>query len=254
MELPDFRCFADVERLEPGVLRLSPEESRHLAQVRRAGIGSEVMVLNGKGLRAWGRISGGEKKSVEVEIFRVETAERPTPELSLYVGGLKQAAWDEVLRYAGELGVNRLVWLQCDHAVAELKKERVGEKCQRWRDKLIQALKQCGNPWLPELEVLFSLEASLEASGKAVTRLAASLEGSPVELSEAWHGGADGGIAVWIGPEGDFSEREYLLLKERGVIPVSLGPRILRAETAVLATAAVLRLGGNGSGHQRMRS
>jgi len=243
MNLPDFRCFADVERLEPGEVPLSPEESRHLSQARRAGVGAEVMVLNGRGDRGRGELIRCDKKAAAVRIDSVERCAPSQPGLSLYAGGLKQAAWDEVLRYAGELGVDRLVWLQSDHAVAELKKDRVEEKRARWRDKLIQSLKQCGNPFLPELAVCFSVEESLaELVGEGV-RLVAALRGEPAPIGEALAGRGDGDLRVWIGPEGDFSERENGLFAAAGVRPVSLGPRILRAETAVLATAAVLRLG-----------
>jgi 16S rRNA (uracil1498-N3)-methyltransferase len=241
MTLPDFRCFADVERLEPGRLRLSPEESRHLSQVRRAGIGTDVMVLNGRGDRGVGEIAVCDKKAVEVEIGAVERVAPPEPELTLYVGGLKQAAWDEVLRYAGELGISRLVWLQSDHAVAELKKDRIEDKLARWREKLVQSLKQCGNPHLPELGVMFSLEESLHADG---ARFVASLCGTPVPAVTAFAEAGGQKVGVWIGPEGDFSAREYDLFAEAGVTAIDLGPRILRAETAVLATAALVRLGG----------
>ncbi|MCC5845072.1 MAG: 16S rRNA (uracil(1498)-N(3))-methyltransferase [Verrucomicrobia bacterium] len=243
MNLPDFRCFADVERLEPGELSLSPEESRHLSQVRRAGVGTDVMVLNGRGDRGGGELIRCEKKAAEVLIHSVERCAPSLPKLTLYVGGLKQAAWDEVLRYAGELGVDRLVWLQSDHAVAELKKDRVDEKCQRWRDKLIQSLKQCGNPWLPALAVCFSVDESLAGTEGEDGRLVAALCGDPPPIGGVLAGRGDGDLRVWIGPEGDYSEREYGLFAAAGVRPVSLGPRILRAETAVLATAAVLRLG-----------
>jgi 16S rRNA (uracil1498-N3)-methyltransferase len=245
MNLPDFRCFADVERLESGEVPLSPEESRHLSQARRAGLGAEVMVLNGRGDRGRGELIRGDKKAAAVRIDSVERCAPSQPGLTLYVGGLKQAAWDEVLRYAGELGVDRLVWLQSDHAVAELKKDRVEEKRARWRDKLIQSLKQCGNPFLPELAVCFSVEESLaetETEGEGV-RLVAALRGEPAPIGKALAARGEGDIRVWIGPEGDFSEREYGWFAAAGVRPVSLGPRILRAETAVLATAAVLRLG-----------
>lgn len=243
MHLPDLRCFADVERLEPGDLTLSPEESRHLSQARRAGTGAEVMVLNGRGDRGTGEVLRCGKKEVTVRIGSVERVPGVSPELTLLVGGLKQAAWDEVLRYSGELGVNHLVWLQSDHAVAELKKDKVEEKLTRWREKLIQALKQCGNPYLPGLSASFSVEKSLGGISGEAERFVAALCGNPVEVAEALGGGVGASACVWIGPEGDFSAREYEVFAEAGVRPIHLGPRILRAETAVLATAAVFRLG-----------
>lgn len=239
MNLPAFRCFAEVERLEPGEMPLSPEEARHLGPVRRAAPGDEVMVLNGRGDRAVGPLLLCTKKEAVVSIRSVERVEPPAPELTLCVGGLKQAAWDEVLRYCGELGVSRLVWLQSDHAVAELKKDRAEDKMRRWREKLIQSLKQCGNPFLPELAVCFSLEESLRTEG---ARFVASLVGNPVPAGAAFAGVRGAAVRIWIGPEGDFSAREYAAFAEAGVTPLDLGPRILRAETAALACAAGVRL------------
>lgn len=240
MDFPEFRCFAEVERLEPGDLVLSLEESRHLLQARRAVSGTEVMILNGRGDRATGTLSHCGKKEAVISVRQVGRIPPPAPSLTLFVGGLKQSAWDEVLRYAGELGVNRLVWLQSDYAVAELKEDRIADKKRRWRDKMIQSLKQCGNPHLPEVSVCFSLEESLRVGG---SRFVAALYGNPAPASEALSASRGADLHIWIGPEGDFSPREYALLAEAGVSPMSLGPRILRAETAVLAIATLVRMG-----------
>lgn len=244
MRLPDFRCFAEVPRLEAGRVVLSEEESRHLGQVRRAGVGTEVMVLNGCGDRGVGEVAVCGKRGVEVEIVEVERVAAAVPRLTLWVGGLKQGGWDEVLRYAGELGVDGLVWVQSDHAVADVKRDRAEEKLRRWREKLVQALKQCGNAWMPALAVAGSVEESVGRAGAGAGRFVASLEGEPPPLAEGVRGcGGAEAVQVWIGPEGDFSEREYALLREAGVVAAGLGPRILRAETAVLAAAALVRLG-----------
>jgi len=235
----DFRCFVDVPELRKGPLELSEEEARHLAQVRRAEAGGSVTVLNGRGQSALAEIAVLSKRAVSLELLEICSHPAPAPEITLCIGGLKQAAWDELLRHAVELGLNRLVWVGSDHAVADVKAGRAENKLRRWRERLIQACKQSANPWLPEISVLDSVEQTLREA-PAVRRLVASLHGNRRGAGELLDSGES--LQIWVGPEGDFSTREYEALEQAGTIPVTLGPRILRAETAALALLARIRL------------
>lgn len=237
-----YRCFADEATLRPGGLTLSEEEARHLSAVRRVNAGDEVDVFNGRGQTARGTVLRAGKRDVVLCLGEPVTHPRPDPDITLVIGGLKQSAWDEMLRHAVELGVNRILRVQTDHTVAEVREGKSQAKLARWRERTLQAVKQSANPWLPELEMAASTADAYAALGAETVQFVAALSGEatpPLPLSPAE---AASPLALWVGPEGDFSQSELEFLRERGVRFVTLGPRILRAETAALSWIAALRL------------
>ncbi|MCC5849677.1 MAG: 16S rRNA (uracil(1498)-N(3))-methyltransferase [Verrucomicrobia bacterium] len=238
---PAYRCFVDTPDLRAGSLTLDQAESLHLVKVRRAGPGEEVAVLNGHGQVGVARLVSAGKRDVVLEVERVETLPPPVPEITLAIGGLKQAAWDELLRHAVELGVNRIVRVQSDHAVADVQAGKEEAKLSRWREKMVQALKQSANPWMPELVIADSVGRALERLPAANLQVVGAFSATATIRTEV-NQAPPGAITLWVGPEGDFSDSELSRLREAGARLVSLGPRILRAETAALAMVAAVRL------------
>jgi 16S rRNA (uracil1498-N3)-methyltransferase len=236
------RCFADFDETQSGDLQLSPEEGRHLTRVRRVGTGSRICVLNGRGCVASGTVQHVERHEVWLTISKVETYPEPTPELTLVTGALKQAAWDGLLKQAVELGVNRIIRVQCERSVSELKSGKEDIKLQRWAGCLVEGCKQSGNPWIPELEVAGTIESAVTMVSNAEMQLLASLEGEVTPLSKQLSDPLPSRIAIWVGPEGDFTLQEQEMIRSGGGTAISLGDRILRAETAALALISALRL------------
>jgi 16S rRNA (uracil1498-N3)-methyltransferase len=169
--------------------------------------------------------------------------ERPLPEVSLYLGALKQSAWDTVLKHATELGVSRIVRVESVHAVSRLE-GKAERKAARWRDLLIEACKQSANPWLPELVLMPSVEQACSDEAHPGKGWVAQLGGETVTPGQALGGGLPEVMALWVGPEGDFSESELEQIRKKGMTPITLGPRVLRAETAVLSLLSRLQLNG----------
>jgi len=235
-EIYPCRCVVE-EDLHPGPLTPPPRELRHLQTVRRLKSGDPVMVLNGRGQSARATL----EETGDLLVSEVSRVEPAFPQITLLVGALKQSAWDELLRHATALEVRHLVRVQCDHSVADLKSERAAKKIKRWRDCMIEACKQSANPWLPDLSVCGSVTEALKLSASIPEQWMAGWAGSPRPLSEAAAGLGSNHVAVWVGPEGDFSETETDALLGAGVKPVSLGERILRSETAAFTLLAVLR-------------
>ena len=239
---PAYRCYVDTPDLQVGPLTLDAAESMHLAKVRRAAPGADVAVLNGCGQVGLARLITAGKREATLEVNRVETRTQPSPEITLVIGGLKQAAWDELLRHAVELGVNRIVRVQSVHAVADVHAGKTEAKISRWREKMVQAMKQSANPWMPGVEIVDSVAMAQERLPQDTLQMVgafAASAGIRAVLAEE----VQGGVTLWVGPEGDFSEAELRGLRDAGVRPVHLGPRILRAETAALAMVAAVRLG-----------
>ena len=237
---PDVRCFVE-EDLTPGTLFLSSEEAHHLLSVRRKHTGDSVLVLNGRGEIAQARIQETGNRSAALDVRTVETAKPPKTQITLCLAHLKPAALDLVIEKSVELGLGRLWLVQTEHAVAQLDAKKLQKKQKRWRSKMIEAAKQSANPWLPEIEVLGSCAEAVERLGTPVRSFSAMLGHGPRPVHAVLQGvqPPPPSVVLWVGPEGDFSTSECAVLERAGVEAVSLGPTILRAETAALSFLSI---------------
>lgn len=212
--------------LSPGELVLPPGEAHHL-RVRRVSLGEKVVVLNGHGQEARGVLVAGDR--VMIEEVKENLAREPGARLTLYLGLLKGEKMDLVIQKATELGVEAVVPLVTKRCVPRPRPSRV----ERWRTIAREALKQCGGTLLPRVE------APLD-----VARI--HLEGEGWVL---WEGERErylsrevavGRVALAVGPEGGWEPEEVELLVSGGFKPATLGPRILRAETAAIVGLGLL--------------
>ncbi|MDP0499431.1 MAG: RsmE family RNA methyltransferase [Verrucomicrobiota bacterium JB022] len=242
---PDLRVYQPELPAEGGPQRfaLSAEESHHLVKVRRAREGEPVLLLDGSGHRWLGTLTVAHAKQAEVEARAI--ASLPVPPTRVIVGQAlpKGKTMDNVVHRAAELGVAVLVPLATHHSEVSLDAKRADSKVEKWTAVAIEALKQCANPHLPEIPPVQSLEAFLQAQAGAEVKLVAALtpETRPLlELMQALSP-RPGSIALLVGPEGDFSDREYQQIFAHGYQPVSLGPRILRVETAFVSAVSVIQ-------------
>lgn len=225
-------------------VRLGPEESHHLARVLRARVGDAVTLLNGRGLVGTSTVERIDPKgSVELTVLEVATKTPPKPPIELALGLPKPKALEQILRQATELGVTAIRLLDCEHRAYAL--EARGAKWERLEAIVVEACKQSLNPFLPQLHVPVAFQdylATLRPTGARLT-LVASLEEDSKSLKslKACKLEAASSITCFVGPEGDFSATEYASLKDVGALSLSLGPTILRVETAVAAVLAQVR-------------
>ena len=159
---------------------------------------------------------------------------------------IKGKAMDLVVQKATELGVSRIAPILTERTVARPDAREFGAKREKWRDVAIEACKQCGAVWLPEIDEPTALEDALSLCGKAGRlSLAAALEGDAVEIAAGFeaYGRKESrppeSVAIWIGPEGDFTAGELRALKKAGAVPVTLGGLTLRSETAALCALSI---------------
>ena len=233
---PAPRCWTEDE-MSVGGLTLEPSERRHLEKVRRVRIGESVGVLNGRGQMGKAILLA----DGEVELREVKQHPEPSPKLSLYIGALKQRAWEDVLRHSTELGVSRIVRVESTHAVSKIE-AKADKKRSRWRELLIEACKQSANPWIPELELASSVAEACSDPDLPEKGFVAQLGADASSLGQVLSDDLPESLAVWIGPEGDFTSTEYTSIRDAGMIPVTLGERVLRGETAALSLLSLLRL------------
>ena len=210
---------------------LPKAEAHHLVRVRRVRPGEAFQVLNGRGAVATCRVTGVDASGPQWQLESRQTC-RPLPvEIHLLVALPKGKTFPLLLQKMTELGVARITPLLSEHA--EVSPERAGHKQDRWQAVLVEAVKQSGNPWMPLLGEPLSLPDAL-ASPPAGRRVCAALQpgahpfwGFLENKNEATRA-----VEVFVGPEGDFSPDEYARLRQGGCRFVSLGPIVLKVETA----------------------
>ena len=130
---------------------LSAEESSHLVRSLRARRGDGIVLLDGRGLQAEGRLLTADPAGAAVEVLRLRRAEPLAPRITLAQGMPKGGTMDDLVRMACEAGAAEVVPLETSRCEVRLDGERARAKLQRWNHQAVEACKQCGNPWRTEI-------------------------------------------------------------------------------------------------------
>ena len=238
------RCFfPDASTLEKGAERdLDGDEAHHLIRVLRCKVGETIELLDGKGHVAVAEITHVERRTLQIKIGEKQRVEKPTRQFTLIQAVPKGKRQDLVLQKAVELGVHRIIFVQTDHVVSRLKSGDLEDKMHRWNQILLSALKQSGNPWLPELTFAWDWAETVQtAIADHDSVLLADLSPGTRSLREVLTTQRESmhALACCIGPEGDFSPEETAIAHDAGCLPVHLGPLVLRTETAAIYLMSV---------------
>lgn len=213
----------------------SPEQARYLRGVLRLSDGDAILVFNGRDGEWRARLVAEGKRGASLDIQERVRAQADGPDIHYMFAPLKRARLDYVVQKATEMGVARLVPVLTRHTVAE----RVN--LDRMRANVIEAAEQCGILRVPEVAEPVRLAALLDAwdpSRRIVFCDEGAEQASPIA---ALSGVAPGPLAVLIGPEGGFSPDERDMIRGRPeAVALSLGPRIMRADTAAVAALALV--------------
>jgi 16S rRNA (uracil1498-N3)-methyltransferase len=231
------RFYVDAP-LRAGDTCVLPEETAHHAlQVMRLKAGDEVTLFNGQGGEYAGRLAVVERRRVSVDVLEHRAVEREPPLRLTLVQGISSAErMDFTVRKAVELGAAAIHPVLASRSVARPKGERAESRRAHWEKIVISACEQCGRNLIPRVLPLVSLEAYLGKSPTEEAKLLLSPR-SQLPLSRAPAGKS---YALAVGPEAGFDADEEAALAGAGFLPVKLGPRVLRTETAALAALAAL--------------
>lgn len=229
------RFFVDAT-LAPGEhLRLPAGASRHI-QVLRLQPGEEVTLFNGTGGQWQARIERIERSSVSVELLAFDPVERePERRVHLAVGVPANERMDWLIEKAAELGAASVQPLLTAHSVVRLTSERAEKKRLHWQAVSLAACEQCGGNRPPKIEALCELTAWLLAPNIQRQRYVLSLQADARPLMQLLTASdPESELLLLSGPEGGLSREEEAAARTSGFLPASLGPRVLRAETAAL--------------------
>jgi len=222
-----------------GTIVLSLVESHHLVAVRRVAQGESFTILDGRGGKALCRLVRADRKHAAAEIMSVERFSRPNAPLWLAQAIPLGGAMENIVQKATELGTERITPILAERSEMRLDDERTAKKLEKWRQIAVEAVKQCGNPFLPHIDAPLTIDGLLKQK-LPPARAACSLEKDALSFTQILnHAEKAYGMIVAIGPEGDFTDDEYERLRKGGFAPVTLGPLVLRSDTAAIAALAI---------------
>lgn len=235
------RLFVDTPMHAGAVLPLPAGAARHV-QVLRLQPGEAVTLFDGRGGEWSARIERIGRQSVEVIVGVHDAVERELPRaVTLGLGVPANERMDTLIEKATELGAAAIRPLMCERSVLRLAGERADKKLAHWQAVAVAASEQSGRTRVPRIEPVAAFDAWLAAlpMPPGETRLVLSLRDAG---SVAVAGAGSAALICLSGPEGGLSDAEEALARTRGFVPVSLGTRVLRADTAPLALLAWLSL------------
>jgi len=241
------RIFLEkIALLEPGsIFRLTGEESKYIARVLRLVEGETVIISSPTGPEYLTTIAAIEKKSVLLKVENIDETDRESGlDITLCQSLPKSKKMDLIIQKCTELGVRSFVPFTSSRSVSRPDGREGAEKVKRWEKIALEACRQCGRRFIPPVESVIKFDDLLRGMGGAhsekTLRLIPWESEDNMGLRQLAHSEVEK-VILLIGPEGGFSNEEVDRAKEAGFIPVSLGKRLLRTETAGLAAVSMLQ-------------
>jgi 16S rRNA (uracil1498-N3)-methyltransferase len=233
------RIFQSVPLKTQTLLTLDEAASHHLARVLRAKVGESITLFNGEGGEYQTTIHEITKKNIQVKIHSFIPDERESSlELYLAQGISRGEKMDYTIQKAVELGVKKIFPLLTERCNVKLDEDRREKRLQHWRSIIIGACEQSGRNRLPELfpaQTFQEFILKTSADWKFVLAPLAAQKLSSLAIPKT------SSVVLCIGPEGGLSDSEIKQAEQQQFIPLNLGPRILRTETAAVAALATLQ-------------
>lgn len=227
-------------------LVLDEAETHHALGVLRLVQGDKAVVFNGQGVEATVEVVETSKHAIQ---FRNKGHAKSAPlpcQITLAQAVPKGKNMELIIQKATELGVAAIVPLLSERTVVHLDGDDSGKKQEKWQAVAIEACKQCGQNWLPEVCKPETLKAFFNANPRFDLMLIASLQPDTRHLKavladyQSIHSRLPRKVLILVGPEGDFTPAEISLAKSSGCLPITLGPIVLRTETAAIYCLSVL--------------
>jgi 16S rRNA (uracil1498-N3)-methyltransferase len=233
------RFFVPPPCLENEVVSLPDDTAHHIRSVLRLAPGDEIILLDGQGLLCRCRLETLDKRSASARILESRHEKETAFPIQLLQALPKGDKMDLVLQKGTELGVSAFSPMVTERSLPGVAGEREEKRRTRWERIISEAARQSRRPVLPRLDAPLPLVEALSFCDAELRLMLWEEESRPMEevLSDATPLSA----AILVGPEGGFSQEEAKAARAAGFIPVCIGPRILRSETAGFAVASILQ-------------
>lgn len=238
-----YRFFVSEEAFREREVVICGEDVNHIKNVLRMNVGEQITVVCGTGIEYICRIEKMQEQEIFLTVLKEQatTAELPV-EITLFQALPKKDKMEFVIQKAVELGATRIVPVKAKRCVVKLDEKKEQKKRVRWQTIAEAAAKQSGRGIIPQVEKCVDFAEALSMTEEndhslIPYELCETMTESVQAMKQAIQGKS---IGVFIGPEGGFEKEEIQQAVEHGVVPISLGSRILRTETAGLTTLSVL--------------
>lgn len=238
------RCYLPHADFSAPALCVEGDEAHHAVRVLRLREGEECEVFDGEGRAARCRVTAAAGSCLQLGDIRPLPPLPPVAELTLALAIPKGGNMELIVQKAVEMGVSRIIPLMTERTIVRLNAKEARSKAEKWRRTVLEACKQCGVRRLPVVEEPQSMAELLRRTDVPDFKLVCAIvpHARPLrEVLEEARAARQRGAVLLIGPEGDFSPAEYAAAEAAGYVPTSLGPIILRVETAVFMIAAAAR-------------
>lgn len=241
------RFYIPPDRWDLDTLTLDEAEAHHALDVLRLQVGQLAVVFNGEGEEATVRITAAAKRSVQLEAVELRLTAPLPCQITLAQAIPKGKNMDLIVQKATELGASAIVPLLTERTVVQADAKDAAKKQEKWQGVAIEAAKQCGQNWLPKVFRPQSPKEFFAANHPFDLKLVASLQPGAIhpkqviEHATQQAGGAKPqSVLVLVGPEGDFTPAEIELALQNKCYPITLGPIILRSETAAMYCMSIM--------------
>lgn len=232
------RFFLPPSQIQNDRFHLTGPEAHHALHVLRKRVGEEIDLFDGKDRAYRGRIDTIAAEALTGTIVATASTVDRGAEIWLFAALIKGPRWDWLVQKACEVGVDVLVPLQTERTVIDLDGKETSGKLERWNRIALEAAKQCGRHAAMQVVAPQPLAESLKTP--LDVRLFPWEKEGQRNLREACADMTGSRVGIWIGPEGGWDAREAEQAIAQGAIPVTLGPQLLRSETAGIVASAIV--------------
>lgn len=236
------RFFVSAEQFIGGKVNIIGSDVNYITNVLRLKTGSFISVYDGRGKACLARIDDIEKNKVGCAVIEeFSAAPEPLIRITLVQGLPKGDKMETIIQKCTELGVSEFIPLNCQRSIVKIIREKVAGKVSRWQKVALEASRQCRRSVVPKVKEPKELKEVLNSLPEGALSLLFWEKEDKYSLKDCLRAASSINIFLFIGPEGGFTAEEVELAKEFGAIPVSLGPRILRTETAGPAVTSIIQ-------------
>src|SRR5437764_2853453 len=240
------RFYISPGNWNPDALSLRDAEAHHARDVLRMKRGDRAVLFNGRGREITAEVLDLAKG--EIRLRKLHESETPPLRCRITLGQAipKGKNMDLIVQKAVEIGAAEIAPLISERTIVDLDQKEAEQKREKWQQVAIEAAKQCGQNWLPQLHTPQKLKDFFSHAGNFDLRLIGSLQPDAIHLKKILsdyaeqHQDRPKRILMMVGPEGDFTPAELALARTHGCLPSTLGPIILRVETAAIYCLSVL--------------